>query len=388
MVKRILTFNVIVLSLVSMFTDIASEMLYPIMPIFLKSIGFSVVLIGVLEGFAEAVAGLSKGYFGRLSDLSGKRVRFVRMGYLLSALSKPLLAAFTWPLWIFGARTLDRLGKGVRTASRDALLSDEATPETKGRVFGFHRSLDTLGAAIGPFLALGFLFYYPGQYSKLFLLAFVPGCLAVALTLLLREKPHEAAESSSRPKIGDFITFWVKSSPTYKRLVSGLLFFALFNSSDAFLLLRMKQAGLNDTSVIGIYIFYNLIFALGAYPLGSLADKIGLKKVLVGGMGVFAVVYAGMAVNTTVFGFIGLLLFYGIYAAATEGVSKAWISNITDKKETATAIGTYTAFQSVCTLIASSLAGAIWYFFGPAATFMVSAIAAALAMAYISRAQV
>src|SRR6476646_7963055 len=136
---KILTRTVWILSLVSLFTDVASEMLYPVMPMFLREIGFSMLLIGILEGVAEAIAGLSKSYFGKLSDLSGRRVPFVRLGYLLSALSKPMMAVFIYPLWIFSARTLDRLGKGIRTGARDALLSGEATPETKGRVFGFHR---------------------------------------------------------------------------------------------------------------------------------------------------------------------------------------------------------------------------------------------------------
>src|SRR6476620_12652292 len=152
--KKIITRTILVLSLVSLFTDISSEMLYPIMPLFLQSIGFSTVLIGILEGFAEAVAGLSKVYFGRVSDEVGKRMPFVRLGYLLSAVSKPMMAAFVFPSWIFSARTLDHLGKGIRTGARDALLSDESSSEHKGTVFGFHRAMDTAGAAIGPLMAL------------------------------------------------------------------------------------------------------------------------------------------------------------------------------------------------------------------------------------------
>ena len=160
-----ITRTVWILSFVSLFTDMASEMLYPVMPIYLKTIGFSIVLIGILEGVAEAVAGLSKGYFGKLSDNSGKRVPFVQIGYAFSAISKPMMALFIYPLWIFFARTIDRFGKGIRTGARDAILSDEATPETKGKVFGFHRSMDTLGAVLGPLLALLYLYYYPEDYK-------------------------------------------------------------------------------------------------------------------------------------------------------------------------------------------------------------------------------
>ena len=149
------------------------------MPIYLKTIGFSIVLIGILEGVAEATAGLSKGYFGKLSDTSGRRVPFVQIGYAFSTISKPMMAIFTFPLWIFFARTIDRIGKGIRTGARDAILSDEATPQTKGKVFGFHRSMDTLGAVIGPSLALLYLYYYPQDYKTLFFVAFVPGLFAV-----------------------------------------------------------------------------------------------------------------------------------------------------------------------------------------------------------------
>ena len=158
MKTKIITRTVWILSLVSLFTDAASEMLYPIMPIYLQTIGFSIVLIGILEGAAEALAGLSKGYFGKLSDNSGKRMPFVQLGYALSTISKPMMAVFVFPMWIFFSRAIDRLGKGIRTGARDAILSDEATPETKGKIFGFHRSMDTFGAVIGPSLALLYLY--------------------------------------------------------------------------------------------------------------------------------------------------------------------------------------------------------------------------------------
>jgi sugar phosphate permease len=169
---RIITRTVLILSVVSLFADIASEMLYPVIPAYLKEIGFSVLGIGILEGVVNFTAGISKGYFGKLSDEKGLRLPFVKLGYLLSTISKPLIATFTYPIWIFFVRTIDRLGKGVRTAARDALLSQEATTATKARVFGFHRSMDTVGAAIGPIVALVFLFFYPGEYKTLFYIAF------------------------------------------------------------------------------------------------------------------------------------------------------------------------------------------------------------------------
>lgn len=381
--SKIITRNVWILSLVSLFTDMASEMLYPVMPVYLKSIGFSIILIGVLEGFAEATAGLSKGYFGNLSDRMGLRKPFVQIGYALSAISKPMMAAFSYPLWIFFARTTDRLGKGIRTGARDALLSDEATPETKGRVFGFHRALDTVGAVIGPLLALIFLQLYPGNYQTLFFLAFLPGLFAIVFTVLIREKKNTRIENIVKPGFLDFLQYWRRSPAQYRQLAGALLVFTLFNSSDVFLLLHIKAAGLSDSAVIGMYIFYNLIYAAAAYPMGILADRLGMKQVFVFGLMLFAVVYAGMAFASTWPVFAGLFFLYGLYASATEGVAKAWMTNICAKKDTATAIGTFTAFQSIGALLASSLAGLIWYSAGAEAVFSISAGAGLIVAGYI-----
>lgn len=382
---KFLTRTIWILSLISLFTDIASEMLYPIMPVYLKSIGFSVALIGILEGIAEATAGLSKGYFGKLSDERARRAPFIQLGYLLSTLSKPMMAAFVYPVWIFFARTTDRLGKGIRTAARDAMLSDEANPETKGKVFGFHRSMDTLGATIGPILALVYLHFYPEDYINLFLIAFVPGIIATAFSLLLKDKKPETPAAKGRVSFLSFIKYWKTSTPTYRRLLVGLLLFTLFNSSDVFLLLKVKQAGFDDTTVISVYIFYNLIYALAAYPMGIFADKWGLKNIFIAGLILFSAVYFGMSVTNDIYVFYGLFFLYGLYAAATEGISKAWISNISEKKDTATAIGTYTAFQSICTMLASSLAGLIWYLSGPGPTFMLTGAVALLLSVYFFR---
>ncbi len=377
--QKVITRTIWLLSLVSLFNDIASEMLIPVMPMFLKQIGFTVLVIGILEGIAEAVAGLSKSYFGKQSDLSGKRLPFVQLGYALSAISKPMMAVFVYPAWIFFARTLDRLGKGIRTGARDAMLSDEATPGTKGRVFGFNRSMDTLGAVLGPSIALVFLFYFPSQYQPLFLWSVVPGTLVILLTLIIKEKnnkprsPLPAVSSTKSASFFAFVAYWKQSKPEYKRLVSGLLLFALFNSSDLFLLLKMKDTGLDDTSILGIYIFYNLIYALLAYPVGILADKLGLKKIFLLGLSAFVMVYIGFAANSNMFIFICLFALYGFYAAACEGISKAWITNIVNKKDTATAIGTYTGFQSIAALIASSFCGLLWYKLGAGNAFLITA---------------
>lgn len=379
---KYITKTVWILSIVSLFTDTASEMLYPIMPIYLKSIGFSIVLIGILEGVAEATAGLSKGYFGKLSDLSGKRVPFVQIGYAFSTISKPMMAIFTFPLWIFFARTIDRFGKGIRTGARDAILSEEATPETKGKVFGFHRSMDTLGAVMGPSLALLYLYFYPEDYKTLFFIAFIPGLLAVLSSFYLKDKKTTEHQIKVSTSFFSFLKYWKISTSDYRKVVTGLLIFTLFNSSDVFLLLKAKQAGLEDTMVIGVYIFYNLIYALFAFPIGILADKVGLKTIFIVGLALFTIVYFGMAINTNLTFFFGLFFLYGIYASATEGISKAWISNITQQKDIATAIGTFSALQSICTMLASSLTGLIWFQFGATTAFIITATVTLFVMIY------
>lgn len=379
---KIITRNIWILSLVSMFTDIASEMLYPIMPLYLKQIGFSVALIGILEGIAEATAGLSKGYFGKMSDTKGKRLVFVQVGYFLSAISKPLLVAFVYPLWIFFSRTLERLGKGIRTGARDAMLSSETTNEFKGRVFGFHRAFDTIGATIGPALALLFLWFYPENYKLLFLIAFIPGIFSISLTFLIKEKKFEAKEKKKESNFIQFLKYWKLSSGDYRKISIGILLFTLFNSSDVFLLLKLKEANLGDTEVIGVYIFYNLVYALLAYPLGNIADKFGLKKTFIFGISMFAIVYFGMAFSESIIAFLILFFIYGIYAAGTESISKAWITNICKKEDTATAVGTLTAFQSIATMLASFIAGMLWVNFGPKITFISSGIIALIVILY------
>lgn len=390
---RIITRTVFILSLVSLFADIASEMLYPVIPVYLKEIGFSVLLIGILEGLVSFMAGISKGYFGKRSDERGLRLPFVKLGYLLSAVSKPLMAVFIYPVWIFFVRTLDRLGKGIRTASRDALLSQEATRETKARVFGFHRGMDTVGAAIGPALALVYLYFNPGGYKTLFYLAFIPGAISILLIFLLREK-KQPVSTLGKGSFFSYFNYWKIAGPGYRKVVPGLLLFALFNSSDIFLLLITKETigdgTLNiagavfnaDTITIAAYVFYNLVYAAASYPLGALADRLSLKTILLLGFILFAVVYGGFAFRPSISVIFLLFALYGIYAAATEGVIKAWITNIAHENNTATAIGFYTSCESICTLMASIIAGALWTYAGSTSTFLTTASVALLVFLY------
>jgi MFS family permease len=375
-----------ILSLVSLFNDVASEMLIPIMPLYLKSIGFSVLIIGILEGAAEFVAGLSKGYFGKISDHLGKRAPFVRWGYALSAVAKPMVVFIINPFWVLLGRTFDKLGKGLRTGARDAILSDESAHTDRGKVFGFHRSMDTVGAAIGPSIALLFLFYHPGNYKTLFLFSIFPGIMAVALTFLIKDNKVEHESKPAVPiRLFPKFDYWKRSTTAYKSLVIGLVFFTLFNSSDVFLILKMKESGTSDLVLIGIYIFYNLVYALTSFPVGIIADKIGLKKIFIIGLLIFAFVYFGMGMNNNVYVYAFLLFCYGLFYSCNEGISKAWISKVCDKKDTATAIGMFSGLQSIATLIASSLAGFIWFKFGSLYTFVITGAAAVLVVIYIMK---
>ncbi|MFN8276430.1 MAG: MFS transporter [Chitinophagales bacterium] len=378
-----LTRTVWVLSLISLFTDAASEMLYPIMPVYLNSIGFSVLFIGWLEGVAEATAGFSKGYFGKWSDRAGRRVPFVQLGYGLSALSKPFMSVSVLPIWIFFVRTLDRFGKGIRTGARDALLSSEATPETKARIFGFHRSMDTMGAVIGPLFALVYLHYHPNQYRNLFLLAFVPGILALGTSWFLIEKPLLTKARADVHGVFSVFGFWKEAPDRYRRLVFGLLLFSLFNSADAFLLLQVKASGCSDAEMIQIYIFYNLVYALAAFPMGIVADRLGVKRIFLAGLVLFSLVYLGMAQASGWKLFALLFFLYGLYAAATEGVAKAWVSSVASQSHMAAAMGTYAGLQSVMALLASGLTGCVWFQFGAAAAMYLSATGAVTALLYL-----
>jgi MFS family permease len=245
--------------------------------------------------------------------------------------------------------------------------------------------MDTFGAAIGPFAALVFLYYYPGQYKSLFLLAFIPALVGVGITFLVKDRPSKEAGKHHKPGFFSYLKYWNLASADYKKLVIGLLLFALINSSDAFLLLFMKYKGLGDKDLILVYIFYNLVYAVAAYPMGILADKLGMRWSIFIGLLLFASVYFFILSANSIY-FFGIVFFaYGIYAAATEGVAKAWITNLTDKKHTATAIGFFTSLSSICTMLASAIAGMLWEFSRPETLFYISAgMAAVLAIYFIT----
>jgi MFS family permease len=357
-----------ILGLISLYTDMASEMLYPITPIFLTAVlGSSMAVVGIIEGLAEVTAGIFKGYFGRLSDKLGRRSIFVRIGYGLSALTKPLPGIFPHISTVLFARVTDRVGKGIRTAPRDALLASYSE-NNSGAIFGFHRGMDTLGAALGPVCALILLHFYPGNYILIFLVAFIPSVAAVAFTIPVKDKPVEIKAIERK----DYKSFWASASPQYKKLIYLFTIFSLVNSSDVFLILKSKNIAGSATQAILGYIFYNLIYASASYPIGKISDKFGKRNIFIIGLLIFSLVYFGFA--TTSHEIIIWLLFalYGIYAAATEGIAKAWVSDLIPDQRIGTAIGLLTMISSFAIMTGSMLTGILWDQFGSQVPFFLS----------------
>lgn len=345
------------------------------MPLYLKSIGMGALYIGVLEGLADAIAGISKSYFGKLSDVTGRRMPFIWFGYALSSFSKSAIGLFANPIWVLATRSCDRLGKGVRTAARDAMLSSEATVETKGAVFGFHRSLDTFGAFLGPILALIYLHYNPGEYQKIFIYALIPSIFVLVVLAFVKEKPVEKKVENGNLFLSS-LGYWRSATPEYKKILKLIIVFTLMNSSDMFLLLKARESGMSDVQSISLYILYNLIYALSSYKMGTLSDRIGKKKVFLIGLCFFIITYVGMAFARHMNIFAILFISYGLFAAATEGITKAWVSNLCEKVDLATALGFQSTTQSIAAMFASFIAGLIWMVFGSQAMFLFAGLGA------------
>lgn len=364
--------NVFVLGLVSFFNDVASEMIYPLVPIFLTSVlGAPVAIVGLIEGIAESTASILKVVSGWLSDKWRSRKPFTVVGYSISAVSKILLGlAFSWPVVLF-ARFIDRFGKGVRTSARDALIVESSDISSRGRSFGFHRGLDTLGAVIGPLLALLAIHYLDGNFRLIFLLAFIPAFIGILLLLFFVKEMKK--ETSALPA---FHFNWHDLDPSFKIFLLISFIFALGNSSDAFLILRAQNLGLSLILVVLAYVLFNFTYAIFSTPAGIISDRIGPKKVLLSGFLLFSAVYLSFGYANS--GLLVWILFplYGIYMAFTEGVGKAYISNLVPDEKTGTAFGVYQTTIGLCTFFASLIAGLLWTYINVSAPFIFGSIMA------------
>jgi len=274
----------------------------------------------------------------------------------------------TVPIVIF-SRITDRIGKGIRTAPRDALLASYANGNT-GAVFGFHRGMDTLGAVAGPLVALLLLYLFPGKYSWIYLFAIIPSLFAIGFTFVVKDA--KGSVKNSKKKV--YREFWKSAPKEYKILLITLTLFSLVNSSDVFLILKSKQIAHSDIIAILGYVFYNLVYAFASYPVGILADKFGKRNIFIIGLIIFSVVYFGFAMNENHLIVWFLFAFYGIYASATEGVSKAWVSDLVPDEFRGSAIGLLTALSSFAVMFGSFFTGVLWDNFGAQVPFLISSV--------------
>ncbi len=359
-------FNIILLGITSLLTDISSEMVYPLLPVYLVSaLGASPAILGLIEGIAESLASLLKVFSGYFSDKIKLRKPFTIFGYAASTFGKYLLyISSSWGYVLF-ARVIDRFGKGVRTAPRDALIADSAKEGKKGAAFGLHRAMDTLGAAIGVMAAYLLIVNFKDNFKTVFIFSLVPAILGVFFLFFVKEKKTPPQE-----KQREKLQFnWKALDRKLKLFLIFTFIFTLGNSSNQFLLLRAKNAGNPLPTVILFYLVYNIIYSLVSYPAGRISDKIGRKNLLVLGYFFYGIVYLGFAVNNSAGMFWLLFGIYGLHIGFTEGVEKALVADIAPANLRATAIGLHAALVGIGLLPASLLAGLLWKYLGASAPF-------------------
>ncbi len=405
---------------VSFFADISSEMVYPLLPLFVVgSLGSTKTQLGIIEGSSVLLVALMTAFVGFRSDQMGKRVPWIRWGYGLPVIGKMVIAlASAWPL-VLGGRLLDRFGKGLRGAPRDALIADAVTPDQRGRAFGLHRALDTSGALLGVLLAALLLWWLTGTpsttnsaeainaavqtpawvYRAIFGVGAVLGLLSMALAFFVTESDPQTgdvvrtdAETTAATELGtsrnngdpngEVRRRWLGLPSSYWIVLGVLTLFSLANSSDAFLLLHASDLGYSPWVVVLIYAVYNVTYAALAYPAGALSDRLGRWKIIALGWAIYAFVYAGFAFlpATQAWGLWPLMAFYGFYMALTEGVGKALISDHAPRARRGTAMGIFYAITGLTTLVASLLAGLVWDRFGPTVAFLIGAGIALIAL--------
>ena len=385
---RSLPRNVIAIGLVSLLNDASSEIIYPLLPVFLASgLGASAWAIGVIEGLAESMSSLLKLFAGYLSDRLGKRKLLVVAGYSLASLVRPLLAfAQTWPQ-VLGIRIADRVGKGFRTAPRDAMIADTVPFEQRGIAFGFHRAMDHCGAVIGPLLAYVLVVFLVAnaasptrsEFSRVFLVASVPALMAVIVAIFfMRESPVHRPTGSQLPKLS-LLGF----DSNFKRFLLVLSLFTLSNSSDSFLILRAMDAGVSVALIPLLWAAHHGTKVLSSLFGGDLSDRLGRKRLIVSGWVLYAAVYAGFAFATHSVSLWILFLIYGIYFGLVEGAEKALVADLVRPEQRGTAYGLYNLAFGVTVFPASLLMGMIWHWKGPTTAFLVSAFMGATAAALL-----
>ncbi len=378
-------FNVVVTGIASLLTDLATEMVYPLIPLYLSALGAPPAILGVIEGCAESAASLLKVFSGRLSDRLGRRKPLAIAGYAGALLGRLLLALSNGWGMVFAGRMVDRVGKGVRNAPRDALIADSVPLGQRGTAFGLHRALDTLGAAFGVALAI-WLVSSAGRdmaqadYRRIFLLSLIPAAFGIVVLFLVREK-----KGPNNP--GALARLSLQGLPVkLKWFLLVIALFALGNSSNQFLILRARNLGLTVPAVLAAYLLYNAVYALLSWPLGRLSDLVGRKRMLVTGYALYGLVYVGFAVAKRPEAAWLLFGFYGVFSALNEGLEKALVADVAPAAHRATFIGLHSTLTGIGLLPASLIAGALWSLWGPAAPFWLGGVlglAAAVGLAWV-----
>ncbi len=357
---------------VSLFTDISSEAIISVLPLFMTTtLGASVTTVGLIEGIAEATASVLKVFSGAISDYWGQRKSLAILGYSLSTFVKPLFAIASSPNWVLLARFADRTGKGIRVAPRDALVADVTDASNRGAAYGLRQSLDTIGALLGPLLAMVVLDRSPQNFRLVFWLAVIPGIVAVMFLIFGVREPRQS--HSQEVRVNPLNRSALSSlGRNYWWLLLAVLIFNLGNSSDAFLLLKAQQVGIPSQLVPLTLVVQNFTYALFAYPLGRLSDRISRRQLLIGGWLIYALVYSGLAVSDRATQFWGLLALYGGHLAMTQGTLTALVADIVPANLRGTAFGFLNLAVGVALFPASLLAGLLWQQFGAGVAFGVS----------------
>ncbi|MBI5670613.1 MAG: MFS transporter [Chloroflexi bacterium] len=391
---RALPRNVWIVTITSFLTDVSSEMVLNLLPLFLANVlGVKTGVIGLIEGIAESTASILKVFSGWLSDRLRQRKSLTVLGYTLSSLSKPFLFfTTTWP-GVLAVRFADRVGKGIRTAPRDALIADSIDPRHRGLAFGLHRAGDTLGAMVGLMIALalvlstqfGAVSLSQETFQVVVLVSIIPAVLAV-LVLAFGAREVPVKEDARPPRLS-----LREMTPAFRRFLLIMAIFTLGNSADAFLILRAQERGLNVAGVLGMLITFNLVYALISGPAGALSDRVGRKRLIVAGWTVYGLIYLGFAAMTEAWQAWALYALYGVYYATFEGTAKAFVADLVPPEKRGTAYGIYNAAVGLVALPASLLAGIVWQGigvwpgFGPAAPFVLGAALALAALALFIR---
>lgn len=374
--KKFLGFNrnIIYTGLTSFLTDTSVKMVYSVMPAFLMSIGASKTSLSLIEGIAESTSSLIKALSGFWSDRIGRNKPFMIIGYGLSALVLPLYSLVVSPVQVLLLRFVERFGKGIRTAPRDSLIAGSVTNNETGRSFGLQKALDNSGAIAGPFIAFMLLYFFKEQYRLVFLLAGIPAFMAIFVIIFcIKEARKSSTELFKRFHFNDF--------PRRFYLFLGIIFiFTLGNSTDALLLVKANEAGIKVTFIPLVYLITNAVSVAFAIPLGSLADRIGKEKLLIAGFLIYSIVYYGFGRTSNVALITGLFALYGLYSASTDGVQKAFVSDIIDKNKKGTGLGIYNALLGITLLPASLIAGILYdrvnsslpFYFGAATALVAS----------------